>query len=665
MHPLARITLIAGLLAVSTLFAAPLLAAPPTHHSYKWDFEPKRDYARVPDLGSPMCDIEHYDIAVTLDEVTETITGRVVVQGHATMNHMIQLHLHMGTNLDLDAVESEGAPLDYERSADLLTIALPGPLSLGDPFAVEIAYHGEGSPGDYGLMFDQHGEGRTAPIIWTNCEPEGARLWFPCYDAPIDKATATLAITASADLIVASNGRMTGVDDHGDTKTWHFQENYPIATYLVSVNASDFAVIDSVYFSDDLESMPITHYVWPEDSAAAHEDFSITVDALSFCAQRFGEYPFFSEKYGMIEIPWGGAMENQTLTSFGSELITGDHMFDNILVHEASHQWFGDDVTPADWAEIWLNEGFATYTEALWYADVYGEEILPYVMDIFRWVYFAYHPDNHHPLYNPPPGHLFCLGEYYKGSWVLHQLRKVIGDEAFFATLLNYATEHAGGNVTTPDFRRAAEEASGMPLAWFFDQWIYGPGHPIIEYEWTAEPVSRMSRDSDFGVLLTIEQLQEWDPFIVPMDVRVYTADGETDMMFWLNERTERFGFTVSAEPDSIKLDPNVWVFGIFVDDRDELLATAENELPARLSVFPNPCFGSVAIRVPHGGAEATQLQIFDVEGRLVRRVDEVLSDAVRWDGRDQSGRPATPGVYFLRLLSGDQTWNAKILKAE
>jgi aminopeptidase N len=638
----------------------------------RFRFEPKRGELPPIEPASRSFDVDHYDIGLVLDLPTTSVGGRVVVDGHATMNGLRTVTLHAGTALVIDGVASEGAPLDHVRIDDRLLISLPSALAEGEPFTIEVDYHGPGNlyPG-YGLVFGSHD---GAPIIWTNDEPIGARLWLPCHDVPIDKATTSMAVTVDAGLIVSSNGVLTGVDDGGDTKTWRFEESHPIATYLIVVSASNFETIDDEWTHDGRTVMPIRHYVWPESYDAALEDFNITPAALDFLSGRFGLYPFADESYGMTEIPWAGAMENQTLTSYSSDFIRGDHLFDNILVHELSHQWFGDHVTPAIWQEIWVNEGFATYCEALWFEELYGTDILYYVMDLFRWVYFAFHGEPHHAIWGPPEGHLFCVGEYYKASCVLHMLRREMGDDAFFTALRNYVDAHAAGNVTTTLFRQACEAEHGEDLSWFFRQWVTGPGFPIFEYGFSNDapirPRDFEARTTAATVSVQIDQVQEWDVFSVPMDIRVFTAAGVTDTTVRLERRSHRFAIHAPAPADSVRLDPNSWIFGEYFGPASRIVSVPESPASFRLQASPNPFAGSLAIRVPAVSGGPLELRIFDARGRLVRDLGPVGGGAraddagrVTWDGRDRGGNRVPAGLYFMRLEGPAGEWTGRVLR--
>jgi len=606
--------------------------------------EGKRGVARAPEPRARQVDVTAYTIDLRLDHPTASFAGHVTVGATATMPGVRQVYLHVGTNIEIEEVVANGLPSPYERTGDVLTVFLPMPVQLGDSLSVGITYHGTGNVmPDYGMTFTTTDAG--APLIFTNDEPQGARLWVPCFDAPIDKALVSLAVTAEAALTVTSNGVLVGVDDHGAAKTWRFEHAYPIATYLIVLNAGPFSIVEDEW-STARGSMPVRSYVWPEHYDAAVEDFSILPSALTLYSDAFGPYPFRSEGYGMTEFPWGGAMEHQTNTSYGAPLITGDHSFDNIIAHELVHQWFGDHLSPGTWSEIWLNEGFATYGELMWYVSQFGDFARPVVMDIFRFVYFEFHEGEDHPIWRPASDHLFCVAEYYKAAWVLYMLRREIGESAFDSALRAYVDRHAGGNVVTADFQEVCEEAAGRSLDWFFRQWVYGPGYPSFAWDWENE-VSSPARAAS-SVTMTIEQTQEWGAFDVPLDVRVFTPGGVVDATVRLRDRVETFSIDVPAPADSVHVDPDVWMFGTF-SQGSELVSVPPSSGGASVTVAQNPFFGSLAIRLAERATRPEAIDVYDATGRRVRRIGVGAGETrVVWDGTSDSGIPTEPGVYFL-----------------
>lgn len=491
-------------------------------------------------------DVLHYSFDWKINFYSEYIQGEAKVRARSLVSNLSQVSLHLSNNIVVTGIFQNMFPLSYDHSNDLLTIHLMQTYNSGEELEVEITY--EGFPRS-GLNFSYH---ENQPIIWSLDEPTGARQWFPCYDLPSDKATADIRITVPDDMIVASNGTLNQVITNSDnTVTYIWQESYPIATYLISVAATNYEVFSDIY-SSGLETMEVRYYVYPEHLLKAQEDFSNTVSMIEFYSDAFGEYPFISEKYGMAVIPQGASMEHQTCTSYSSSLITGNHDYDSIVAHELAHQWWGDLVTLADWADIWLNEGFATYSDALWFEHIYGLSGLQSRMDSFKNRYFR-HEGLEHPIYDPPQGHLFCRIEYDKAAWVLHMLRFVVGSDNFWEILKKYAQDYAYSTASTEDFQGVCEEVYGVELSWFFDQWIYQAGCPTYEFGW--------GYSSQGKVRVVINQVQEAFPlFKMPVELLFALPSGDVKKTVWVKEKDNTFDFYFQEKPSEVVFDPDDWI---------------------------------------------------------------------------------------------------------
>ncbi|RMG23488.1 MAG: hypothetical protein D6732_24745, partial [Methanobacteriota archaeon] len=356
------------------------------------------------------------------------------------------------------------------------------------------------------------------------------------------------------DLIVASNGLLTDVIPVGNNRhTFFWETHYPISTYLVSLAITNYAQFSDTYTSPlSGDTMSVDFYVYPEHLAQAQEDFNVTTSMIAAYASRFGEYPFINEKYGMAVFPWGGAMEHQTMTSYGAGLITGTHTFDWINAHELSHQWFGDMITMKSWHHIWLNEGFASYAEALWAEEIGGSTLYHAYVDAQDPGYF---PGTVYVQDTTNTNELFSTTVYNKGSWVLHMLRGVLGDSLFFTSLYNYANDPGFqyGNATTEDFRDVCEMVSGMDLDWFFEQWVYRPGRPHYLYSWNT------TTSPPYITTLSIMQ-QDSVPFKMPIPIHLTGLGLDTTIIVWDSLQTQEFQFTTDVPPADLEFDPQNWI---------------------------------------------------------------------------------------------------------
>ncbi len=306
--------------------------------------------------------------------------------------------------------------------------------------------------------------------------------------------------------------------------------------------------------------MPLEYFIFPHDSAKSRIDWKPTPDMIHFYAQTFGEYPFLDEKYGMAEFGWtSGAMEHQTLTSIGYLLLTGDNRYDDVTAHELSHHWWGDAVTLKNWDNIWLNEGFASYCEALWEENQHGKNAYFDYMKNFDYGYFSgtiYAPQG--SIEEPA----IYATVYQKGAWVLHMLRGLLGDEIFFKSIREYYDRYKYKNAETSDLVAVFEEISGQKLDWFFDEWVYkGTGRPHYEASWKFEDFAGQNNSGAYSVKLRLKQVQtDRDIYKMPVKVTVATDAGSQDFSIFNDTKDQTFLLTVNSKPKDVIIDRDGWL---------------------------------------------------------------------------------------------------------
>lgn len=486
-------------------------------------------------------DVKAYYIYLDVDITGEYIQGYCTVTMESTIAGLDTVELDL-RSLTVTDCEFNGSSASYSQDTYLITIYLPSPQNPGIDFDVTVYY--EGNPAD-GMFFD------TDPVCaFTLTEPTESRFWYPCYDDPSDKADhCDVVITVDGDYEVAGNGLEVWRSYSGGRTISHWYESHPIPTYLVAVAICDYSVLEDSY-----QGMPLKYYVYPGEESDAWIAFEHTSDMFDLFNDIYSTYPFQDEKYAIAELPFGGGMEQTTCCFLGEYWVMPSHSSDWILAHELSHQWWGDWVTCGTWMDIWLNEGFATYSDALFAQYFYGEEAFQNRMQNFADAYFEEDSWYRFPIYDP----LYMWGAtvYEKGAWILHMMRRVFDDdEQFFQMLRNYGNAHAYSTAITSEFQTAVEAGYGDDFSWFFDEWVYLAGYPEIEYGWTADGNT---------ATLYLYQVQEVDDltplFEMPVDVRLTTTAGAEDFEIWMSQESETFEFTASGEVTNLEFDPDNWL---------------------------------------------------------------------------------------------------------
>jgi hypothetical protein len=486
-------------------------------------------------------DVTWYDLQLTPVHATQVLTGTTRVKARVVSGPLANVELDLYSNLVVDAVSAAGLPSTYSRAGDLLTVALDRAYATGETFELTVTYHGTPTGGSFGF---NTANGR--PLIWSLSEPYGARSWWPCKDVPEDKADSVdIRVWVPSGIVTASNGTRVAATDNGTTAFTHWKERYPITTYLVAIACYPYATSHDWYRPTPADSMPIDFFNFPESVSGAAAVQAKVKDMIAAFVADFGPYPFLAEKYGHAQFLFGGGMEHQTCTFLG---VYNEY----VVAHELGHQWWGDWVTCRDFHHIWINEGFATYSEALWAEALGGMAAYHADLDLNR--YFG--PGSVYVVDDTDEAAIFSSNlSYNKGSWVLHMLRRVLGDAVFFDALREFGTTFAYGTATTEDFRGVCEAVSGRDLTKYFQQWVYGEYYPAYRARWSAAPAA-----GGWDVTLTLEQTQAWQLFTMPVDVRVTTASGSTTFTVQDSLASQVFVLRVAEPPTQVAVDPDGWI---------------------------------------------------------------------------------------------------------
>ncbi len=605
-------------------------------------------------------DVSWYGIHIWIDPTGQTIEGFIEIKGTVTDSSLTVFEYNLSNYMSVDSVKIDDAITTHSHIMSLVSITPADSIQNGDSFHHTIYYNGSPVSSGLGSFRFEQAHGRT--LIATLSEPYGARDWWPCKDAPQDKADSVdIYITVPSDYTVASNGLLLGVDTEApSSQRWHWHESYPITTYLVSLAVYPYATWEETYTSPLTgETIPLNYFVFPEDSVNASEDFNIMNESMGIFAELFGEYPFMDEKYGMAAFSWSGAMEHQTCTSYNASLITGDHSKDYVLVHELAHQWWGDLITCFDFHHIWLNEGFATYSEALWIEQRNGQDAFWDYMDS-RLGFESWWADPAVYRYDVvSPSDIFHTTVYKKGAWVLHMLRHVVGDDTFFTILHNYAAspEFAYGTATTEQFRDLCATVSGMNLDAFFDQWIYESHYP--SYTLSFDNLTN-------AVEITISQTSIGGAqFTMPLDLDIVCQD--TTIRYVAQSSNAQDMFTVNLpigqSAQYIVLDPDNWVMKMvtYTGVAPPWLQPGEYALT---NIYPNPFNANTQIEFTLPTEENVAIRIYNIAGQLVweeRKLYSPGSYRVPWNGLSTSGSPVGSGTYIVEIDMGTGKHHRKI----
>jgi hypothetical protein len=581
-----------------------------------------------------------------LDPDVRYISGSVVSYFIPVEPGVDSIGFQLYHGMTVDSIIFHGAPVSFDLTPeDELRISLGQQLTLGVTDSVAVWYRGVPPVNSGYGSFTQSSHDGT-PILWTFSEPYGAQDWWPCKNDLSDKIDSIdIIVTTPSQYRVAGNGLLVGETTTGDNKTFHWKHRYPIAAYLVAVAVTNYvAFSDYVPYGSD--SIEILNYVFPEDLQTIQGMTPDLVPVMELYNDLLIPYPFLREKYGQAEWLVGGGMEHQTMTftgNFGHE----------IMAHELAHQWFGDMVTLATWHDIWLNEGYATYMMGITYEHLFEG----YYWPIWKSNNISYTTSS-------PGGSVYCDDttslarifdprlSYSKGAMILHLLRWIIGDSAFFAALQSYLSDPllAYRYATVADAKRHFEEAAGRDLTPFFNEWYYGQGYPVYSIICSYKDQNRIE--------VTVNQTTS-DPsvafFELPLPIQFIGTDGDTLMVFDNTYPGQTFLTDPGFHTDSVFFDPDL---RIITRNSSIILGYYGDLTTPDLLVFPNPSTGAIYIRA--GEQAIDRLELAELNGRICF-AREVLIPSYTVFHFDPG--TLSRGIYFVRAYHGGQIFTRKVIR--
>ena len=510
---------------------------------------------RVVDKWRPL----HYDVTIGFnDQLSEITSARTAVDVLVLKDNVNKIDLDFGA-LPIDSITLDGQAARYERQPELLNVELPHTFKNGEKLTITVTYHGRPKDGLV-LATDRDGKPSATGDNW----PNRVHQWIPCLDHPSAKATVSFTVAAPARDLVIANGKLVTMTRNGAAPSlWRFEETRAIPSYCMVIAVNEGAKIDA----DQKSVTPLSYYVPQRDRSHAAKGFSPAAPAVSLFSEMIAPYPY--EKLALIigATRYGG-MENSSAIVFTSTLFDerpNEKMslrfgiparIEDVVAHEIAHQWFGDSVTESTWADLWLSEGFATYFAGLFIEKYEGEEQFRAYLHNAAERYFAYEKERRAPIHDSDTEDLNKLlnpNNYQKGAWVLHMLRKRLGDDAFFKGLRIYYHAHHQANATTEDLREALEKASARSLKDFFARWVYDSGHPTYEVqsEWSKLATG------EIALLVHVNQTQPDDVFSDPITIEVTSGGTKTRRTIQPTKRQTTIRFSLTAPPTSVNLDPD------------------------------------------------------------------------------------------------------------
>ncbi len=507
-------------------------------------------------------DVLHYDLELSLHEGRRDIAARARILVASPADPDVPMDFDL-VGLAIHAVEVDGIRTPFEYADGKLRVYAPP--NATDTVTVGVAYGG--TPDDGLILRDNvHGD----PAAFADNWPNRARFWFPSVDHPSDKATVEYTIHAPDTWQVIANGTIAappvpaGDDALGGAegrRTWRWTTSVPIPSYTMVVGGADLAVRQvGLAACDNSPVSPrsdgctrVTYWVYPQDTDNAARIFGRAAEMVDFFTDLIGPFPY--EKLANVQSATRfGGMENASAIFYTEQGIAEGRDMEGTVSHEIAHQWFGDSVTESEWYDLWLSEGFATYFGALYFEEADGPGNFRERMENSRQRVLA-SSDVNRPVVDPGETNLFALlndNNYPKGGWVLHMLRGMLGDEVFFAGIRTYYARFQGSVASTSDFRAVMEEASGADLGWFFEQWLYRPGFPVVTSETTWDAATGEA-------VVTVRQTQQmdWPAFRLPLDIEFEVGANAERRRVEVTEREHVFRIQLEAAPSSTTLDPD------------------------------------------------------------------------------------------------------------
>jgi len=602
----------------------------------------------VADPGLLAYDVTFYYIDLEVNDTNTFIQGFSEIHAIVDSMEIGELVIELTDSLYIDSLLLNGIRENsIVHNNDIIRVALDSPLIKDQLISIRTYYHGNGGTvGFFSGISSRPDNEWDKNVTYTLSEPLHAKDWFACKQVLTDKADSVYVfITTDTSLMAGSNGLLTSlVELPGGKHRFEWKSKYPIAFYLISLSVSDYQDY-SCYAHPQYaqDSILIQNFIYDapgflNDNREAIDD---TKKLLELFSDLFTTYPFKGEKYGHCYAPMGGGMEHQTMTTLSSFNF-------GLVAHELGHQWFGDNVTCASWQDIWINEGFASYTEYLALEYLVSKEAAQ------TWMVNA-----HDRARTEPEGSIYIPeGEatsewrifsgalsYKKGAAILHMIRyELNNDSVFFRTLRNFQQEFKDSTATGMDFLGVLERTSGKEFDWFFAQWYFGQGFPQFSFTWWQNEDSLIIACSQKG------SASESDVFRTRMEFLVtYVDQTDTLIQVEINEQEQQFVIVVPTFVSNVVEDPENWIL-----DVSSTIKKPVTE--GTFSVGPNPFSDHLIIEFNYTNL-IRDIIITDLNGRIVKKY-QTSNPVVMINTND-----LVRGVFIITVKEGGESLSTKIVK--
>lgn len=598
-------------------------------------------------LASNNFDVKYYRCEWEVDPAVRSIVGKVTIY-YTIVSPTSSIMLDLMSPLVVDSVKQRNTLLTKTQTTNTVSVDFPATVNAGVLDSISIFYKGVPANTGFGSFVTNTHAG--VPIMWTLSEPYGSRDWWPCKNGLDDKADSIdIIITHPVAYKAASNGMLqTETLIAGGTKTvTHWKHRYPIATYLICLAVTNYTVFNETIALGAI-NLPFQTYCYPESLTAFKAGSADLTRAMQLYHNKYGDYPFIKEKYGHVQFGWGGGQEHQTST-----FVTD--VGENLTSHELGHQWFGDKITCGSWEDIWLNEGFATYSTRLYRDDKYPVDAN---YERSTWVNFV----------TSQPGGSVWVDDttsvnrifsnrltYYKGAYLVHMLRWKLGETAFFNGIKNYQKDPAVayGFAKTKDLQRNLEAVSGQNLTEFFADWFKGQGYPSYKVSWNMV-------GNNF-VNIKMDQTQSHSSvsfFEMPVALKFKTATQSQTIVVDNKTNGETFLKNISFIPDTVLVDPDYWLLS---RNNSTVKLPAVNFPANTIKVGANPFKDQFTIQMYNMATPNITAVMYNALGQkiLVKEIILTNGDAIVIIPTAN----LASGEYVLKLLGTNINYVKKMIK--